>query len=48
MFAKFEVLLALLGLYVLLPKLCFILRFLMKLTKITKKRPLIEKYKPKG
>ena len=48
MFAKLEVLLALLGLYVLLPKLCFILRFLMKLTKITKKRALIEKYKPKG
>jgi hypothetical protein len=48
MLAKFEALLALLGLYVLLPKLCFILRFLMKLTKITKKRPLIEKYKPKG
>ena len=41
MLAKFEALLALLGLYVLLPKLCFILRFLMKLTKITKKRPLI-------
>lgn len=47
MLAKFEVLLALLGLYVLLPKLCFILRFLMKLTRVLKKRPLIEKYKPK-
>ena len=35
------------GLYVLLPKISFIIRYLMKLTKITKKRSLQDKFKPK-
>ena len=44
--SKFEYLLVILGLYFLLPKIRFILKYLLKLARIVKQRPLLEKYKP--
>ena len=47
MTTKFSIFLTLLGLYVMVPKLLFILRFLAKLTRITNRRPLLDKFKAK-